>query len=123
MILPLVATGVYYYLAISISKLFYSLSFKLSLTIKASAFDNLRFSIKSTLSNIIPFEVANNSNIRSSFLFKFILPLAIYYINSYLVYSISGISRLTTSPSNYSSKPYSVTVKLITVTLINISGK
>jgi hypothetical protein len=79
--------------------------------------------MRSTLSNIIPFDDAKSSSILSSLRFKFALPLEIIYISSYLVYSTSGISRLTTSPNNYSSKPYSVTVKLITVTLIKTSGR
>lgn len=67
--------------------------------------------------------VANKFNILSSFLRKFILPLDILFTKSFFSSSISGLSIYTTSPNNYSSKPYSVTVKLITVTLINISGK
>jgi len=40
-----------------------------------------------------------------------------------LISSTCGISFITTSASNYSSKPRVVTVKLMTVTLMKISGK
>ena len=64
--LPLVATGKYYYLAVSISADFYSWFTKLSLTYIASYFDIFKFSIKSTLSKIIPLELANKFTVKES---------------------------------------------------------
>lgn len=74
-------------------------------------------------SKIIPLLLVSNSRILSSFILTWIFPSDIYNINSFFVASTSGISFITTSANNYSSKPSVVTVKLITVTLIKISGK
>ena len=71
----------------------------------------------------MPFELANRFNMFSSFRLRFIFPFDITFTNSFFKDSLSGITIVTTSPNNYSSKPYSVTVKLITDTLMNISGK
>jgi len=77
----------------------------------------------STSSNILPLELANKLNILSSFFYNYNLSYAIDKTNYNLVVSTSGISLITTSPKNYSYKPSLVTVKLITVTLMNTSGK
>ena len=76
--------------------------------------------MRSTSSRIIPLDELSSSKILSSFLFKLALSYAIETTNSCLVNSTSGISMATTSPSSYSYKPSSVTVKFITVTRINI---
>ena len=117
------AMGKYKALACSISIYFYSDSIKLYVTYAASILDNLRFSIKSILSNINPFDYASKSRILSSLRLRLALPFAITCINTYFVCSISGISFLTTSPRSYSSKPYSVMLKFITVTRMNTSGR
>ena len=122
-ILPLAATVLYCDLANSISIFFYSASVIFSLTISDVFLDNLRFSMSSTSSSIIPFELVSNSKILSSFFFSYVFPDAIDIINSSLVYSTSGISFLTTSPRSCSSRPSSVTVKFITVVRMKISGK
>lgn len=46
-----------------------------------------------------------------------------FLIKSFCSSSNSGFSIYRISPSNCSSNPYSVKLKFITVTLINISGK
>ena len=75
------------------------------------------------LSSIIPFEEANNSRIFSSLRLRLAFPREIYKMRSYFMLSTSGISILTTSARSYSSRPYSVTVKFMTVTLMNTSGR
>lgn len=119
---PLLAIGAYFERASSIFSEATSEFARLSFTALAIFYDSYKFYIRSTSSNIFPLEFANNSNILSSFLFRLAFPVAIVSTNSFFTYSISGISLLTTSPSNYSSRPYIVTVKLTTHTLINISG-
>jgi len=86
-------------------------------------FETFRLLISSMSSRIIPLLLVSNYRILSSFILSCIFPSDICNINSFLVASTSGISFIITSASSYSSKPRVVTVKLITVTLIKISGK
>lgn len=80
--------------------------------------------IKSTLSNIFSGSAsANYFNIIDSDSLNIFLYYANFITFSSFYISISSFSNLTTSANNYSSKPSNVTVKLITVTFINTSGK
>lgn len=115
--MPLLATGRNYSRALVISNDFSSASFNFSLTIVDDTLESLRLYISSTSSRINPLELFNRFKILSSFVFKFALFIAISTTSYYRVNSISGISSFTTSVNNCSSKPSSVTVKFITVTL------
>jgi hypothetical protein len=68
--------------------------------------------------------VASDNNLRMLFSksYNVLESLAMVRTTSSLFFSTSGFSALTTSPRSYYSKPADVTVKLMRVTLIQISG-
>ena len=102
---------------------FSSASARSSLTFVEVSLEVFKLSINSISSKIFPLLLFKRSRIVSSFFFSYCFPSAIDIIKLLFIISTSGISLYTTSPNNYSSNPNSVTVKLITVVLMNISGK
>lgn len=122
--LPLIDTDLYRFLTLSISTSSMVDSAILWLISMAVYFAYSNDSMSSTLSRIFSASasanylrmVASDSLIDFLYLAKFITLSSFYF-------SISGRSNLTTSAKSYSSRPSNVTVKLITVTLMKISGR
>mmetsp|Transcript_25020 Transcript_25020/g.71969 ORF Transcript_25020/g.71969 Transcript_25020/m.71969 type:complete len:248 (-) Transcript_25020:2196-2939(-) len=121
--LPLVATGVYSKQAASICTAASSASFTRMFTALEVSFDSAKVLISTSSSRILPLDSESKRKILSSSDAKTFLSSASWSINSVFRAKASGISFDTTSFSNCSSKPSKVTVKLITVTLMQTSGK
>lgn len=82
-----------------------------------------RFAIKLLFSKIVDGSASDNYiNKFSSNLSNYTENSFYYFTNSYLFISNSFLSILTTAANNYSSKPDSVTIKLIIVHYAAISG-
>jgi hypothetical protein len=120
---PLCATQAYLAIASLISSCLDSAIASFSDTSPAISLLSFKDSIKSISSRIIPFELDNKSRILSSPFFNCSFPYAICTTSSLRTISTSGISFLTTSPNNCSCNPSDVTVKFMTETLMNISGR
>ena len=122
-ILPLTETLLYIFLVSFIST---STIFDCSILPLISVdfyFEFSKISINVSSSNIYS-NVASDNNFKILFSrsFNVFASAAIVNTISSLFASTSGFSAITTSPKSYCSRPSNVTVKLIKVTLIQISG-
>ena len=116
------AVGAYAAAVFSICLPVFSATFKLAETSSLVAFEYVRESMSSILSNRDPVALLSKSKIKSSSSTSFRLPLATLTTRSFFSESRSGRSRLTTRSRSCALSPCSFTVKFITASFVLISG-
>lgn len=121
-ILPLLAIPLYNSLVLLISSWVILLASSLLLIVSLVIFEVSKVPTSSSSSKILPWASAIYLKILSSKSWSCLLDCEISKINWILFSSSSTLSCLTTSTNSWSSKPEGVTVKLIIVVLIEISG-
>lgn len=122
--LPLLAMTLYWFLVWLMVTSTLSASIRLWTILTDSVLQISRVSIRMTLSRMVSeLEAASSNRILLYNLYRSLRLFASWITKSSLRYSTSGTWFFTTSTSIYSSKPAKVTVKLITVSLMQTSGK